>query len=245
MVDEMQSTANATGVFPWKWCGLRQPFVYDFLIIEFSIVLHVFNSKPSYSVPLIPFQFLIICKYDGRLFWMHTRTCLIKELVIMICPIQVMTYETKRDDGCEQVCIISTLTIHQVNISDAGNLTCTGINKAGRNSVTAVLKVVGMFLHVVQWFYSNFICEIGFKLWSCCLLSDKPYIKLKPILSSEDKVNGTDIEVMQGDTVELTLLIEAYPEVKRTSWKTPKSNHTHEETFNRINNRLDHLFLFL
>uniref|UniRef100_A0A673LYE1 receptor protein-tyrosine kinase n=1 Tax=Sinocyclocheilus rhinocerous TaxID=307959 RepID=A0A673LYE1_9TELE len=116
--------------------------------------------------------------------------------------------------GCEQVCIISLLSIHQVNISNAGNLTCTGQNEAGKNSVTAVLKVV-----------------------------DKPYIKLKLILSSEYKVNGTDIEVMQGDTVELAVQIEAYPEVKRTSWKTPKSNHTHEETFNRINNRLVHLFL--
>lgn len=75
--------------------------------------------------------------------------CLIKDLVIVICPIQVMNYETKRDNGCEKVCIISILTIHQVNISNAGNLTCTGINKAGKNSVTAVLKVVGMFLHVV------------------------------------------------------------------------------------------------
>uniref|UniRef100_A0A673LRN5 receptor protein-tyrosine kinase n=1 Tax=Sinocyclocheilus rhinocerous TaxID=307959 RepID=A0A673LRN5_9TELE len=127
---------------------------------------------------------------------------------------KVLNYETKKDKGCEQVCIISLLSIHQVNISNAGNLTCTGQNEAGKNSVTAVLKVV-----------------------------DKPYIKLKLILSSEYKVNGTDIEVMQGDTVELAVQIEAYPEVKRTSWKTPKSNHTHEETFNRINNRLVHLFL--
>uniref|UniRef100_A0A673LY16 receptor protein-tyrosine kinase n=1 Tax=Sinocyclocheilus rhinocerous TaxID=307959 RepID=A0A673LY16_9TELE len=125
------------------------------------------SEKPSCSVPLISFQFLIV------------------------------------------FCIISLLSIHQVNISNAGNLTCTGQNEAGKNSVTAVLKVV-----------------------------DKPYIKLKLILSSEYKVNGTDIEVMQGDTVELAVQIEAYPEVKRTSWKTPKSNHTHEETFNRINNRL-------
>uniref|UniRef100_A0A672QMP8 receptor protein-tyrosine kinase n=1 Tax=Sinocyclocheilus grahami TaxID=75366 RepID=A0A672QMP8_SINGR len=82
----------------------------------------------------------------------------------------------------------------------------------------------------------SIICEIVFKLWSWGLLSDKPYIQLKPILSSEYKVNGTDIEVMQGDKVELAVQIEAYPEVKQTCWKTPKSNHTHEETFNRINN---------
>uniref|UniRef100_A0A8C1BHJ6 receptor protein-tyrosine kinase n=1 Tax=Cyprinus carpio carpio TaxID=630221 RepID=A0A8C1BHJ6_CYPCA len=100
------------------------------------------------------------------------------------------------------------LTIHQVKMSDAGNLTCTGQNQAGKNSVTAVLKVV-----------------------------DKPYIHLKPVLSSEYKVNGTDIEVMQGDKVELAVQTEAYPEVKWTRWKTPKSNHTHEEAFNRINNR--------
>ncbi|RXN28472.1 macrophage colony-stimulating factor 1 receptor-like isoform X1 [Labeo rohita] len=93
-------------------------------------------------------------------------------------------------------------------MSDAGNLTCTVQNEAGKNSVTAVLKVV-----------------------------DKPYIKLEPILSSEYKVNGTDIEVMQGDKVELAVQIEAYPEIKQTHWKTPESNNTHEETFNRINNR--------
>uniref|UniRef100_A0A673LNZ7 receptor protein-tyrosine kinase n=1 Tax=Sinocyclocheilus rhinocerous TaxID=307959 RepID=A0A673LNZ7_9TELE len=122
--------------------------------------------------------------------------------------------KVNRSSTLHGFCIISLLSIHQVNISNAGNLTCTGQNEAGKNSVTAVLKVV-----------------------------DKPYIKLKLILSSEYKVNGTDIEVMQGDTVELAVQIEAYPEVKRTSWKTPKSNHTHEETFNRINNRLVHLFL--
>lgn len=85
--------------------------------------------------------------------------------------------------------------------------------------------------------FLSFICEIVFKLWSWCLLSDKPYIHLKPVLSSEYKVNGTDIEVMQGDKVELAVQTEAYPEVKWTRWKTPKSNHTHEEAFNRINNR--------
>ncbi|XP_026090026.1 macrophage colony-stimulating factor 1 receptor isoform X1 [Carassius auratus] len=120
---------------------------------------------------------------------------------------KVLNYKINRDKGCERICFISLLTIHQVNMSDAGNLTCTGQNRAGRNSVTAVLKVV-----------------------------DKPYIQFKPILSSEYKVNGTDIEVMQGDKVELAVQIEAYPEVKQTCWKTPKSNHTHEETFNRINN---------
>ncbi|XP_043077630.1 macrophage colony-stimulating factor 1 receptor [Puntigrus tetrazona] len=119
---------------------------------------------------------------------------------------KVLNYETQKDQGCE-VCSISSLTIHQVDLSNAGNLTCTGQNEAGKNSVTAVLKVV-----------------------------DKPYVKLKPILPSEYEVNGTDIEVMQGDTVSLAVQTEAYPEVKRTSWKTPKSNHTHEETFNRINN---------
>uniref|UniRef100_A0A672QMR6 receptor protein-tyrosine kinase n=1 Tax=Sinocyclocheilus grahami TaxID=75366 RepID=A0A672QMR6_SINGR len=120
---------------------------------------------------------------------------------------KVLNSKTNRDKGCEHICFISLLTIHQVNMSDAGNLTCTGQNRAGKNFVTAVLKVV-----------------------------DKPYIQLKPILSSEYKVNGTDIEVMQGDKVELAVQIEAYPEVKQTCWKTPKSNHTHEETFNRINN---------
>uniref|UniRef100_A0A8C1RIT1 receptor protein-tyrosine kinase n=1 Tax=Cyprinus carpio TaxID=7962 RepID=A0A8C1RIT1_CYPCA len=121
---------------------------------------------------------------------------------------KVLNSKTNKDEGCGQICFISLLTIHQVKMSDAGNLTCTGQNQAGKNSVTAVLKVV-----------------------------DKPYIHLKPVLSSEYKVNGTDIEVMQGDKVELAVQTEAYPEVKWTRWKTPKSNHTHEEAFNRINNR--------
>uniref|UniRef100_A0A8C1SHJ7 receptor protein-tyrosine kinase n=1 Tax=Cyprinus carpio TaxID=7962 RepID=A0A8C1SHJ7_CYPCA len=121
---------------------------------------------------------------------------------------KVLNSKTNKDEGCGQICFISLLTIHQVKMSDAGNLTCTGQNQAGKNSVTAVLKVV-----------------------------DKPYIHLKPVLSSEYKLNGTDIEVMQGDKVELAVQTEAYPEVKWTRWKTPKSNHTHEEAFNRINNR--------
>uniref|UniRef100_A0A9J7ZE99 receptor protein-tyrosine kinase n=1 Tax=Cyprinus carpio carpio TaxID=630221 RepID=A0A9J7ZE99_CYPCA len=133
---------------------------------------------------------------------------------------KVLNSKTNKDEGCGQICFISLLTIHQVKMSDAGNLTCTGQNQAGKNSVTAVLKVV-----------------------------DKPYIHLKPVLSSEYKVNGTDIEVMQGDKVELAVQTEAYPEVKWTRWKTPKSNHTHEELlntehFNIINEQRCGLIMF-
>ncbi|XP_039519555.1 macrophage colony-stimulating factor 1 receptor isoform X2 [Pimephales promelas] len=117
---------------------------------------------------------------------------------------KVLNHETKKDKRCD-ICFTSLLTLHEVNMSDSGNLTCTGQNKAGQSSVTAVLTVV-----------------------------DKPYIKLTPILSSELKVNGTDIEVMRGDVVKLGVQIEAYPEVKWTRWKTPESNHTHEETFLRM-----------
>lgn len=90
-----------------------------------------------------------------------------------------------------------------------------------------------------------------FKPWSLCFLSDKPFIKLTPVLSSEYKANKTDVEVMQGDIVKLAVEIEAYPEVEWTFWKTPleKSNHTLEETFHRIHKRLNtllvHLFLCL
>ncbi|KAK2873126.1 hypothetical protein Q8A67_023023 [Cirrhinus molitorella] len=127
---------------------------------------------------------------------------------------KVLKYKKERGKGCEQICIIYLLTFQVVNMSDAGNLTCTVQNEAGKNSATAVLKVV-----------------------------DKPYIKLKPVLSSEYKVNGTDIEVMQGDKVELAVQIEAYPEVKQTCWKTPKSNHTHEETFNNSDNYMSTIML--
>ncbi|XP_077080905.1 macrophage colony-stimulating factor 1 receptor isoform X2 [Siphateles boraxobius] len=128
---------------------------------------------------------------------------------------KVLNHETKKDQRCD-ICFTSLLTIHQVNMSDTGNLTCTGQNKAGQNSVTAVLTVV-----------------------------DKPFIKLTPILSSEHKVNRTDIEVMQGDIVKLSVQIEAYPEVKWTRWKTPESNHTHEETFLRIHKSNSYLSTIL
>lgn len=221
------------------WVGVTICFS-DFLIKAYNSPC--FQFKPGRSVPLNPFQFLIVCKYVPDCFECIPK-CLIKEL-LMICPNQVLNSKKKKNSRCEQVCFISLLTIHQVNMSDAGNLTCTVQNEAGKNSVTAVLKVVGRFLQVVEWLYLSFICEIVFKLCTCCL-SDKPYIKLEPILSSEYKVNGTDIEVMQGDKVELAVQIEAYPEIKQTHWKTPESNNTHEETFNRINNRWVLLFLFL
>ncbi|XP_067232217.1 macrophage colony-stimulating factor 1 receptor isoform X1 [Chanodichthys erythropterus] len=120
---------------------------------------------------------------------------------------KVLNHKKSRNkcDGVAQ-CIDALLTIHQVNMSETGNLTCTSHNEAGKSSVTAVLTVV-----------------------------DKPYIKLTSILSSEHKVNITDVEVMQGDTVKLGVEIDAYPEVEWTFWKTPKSNHTHEETFHQIN----------
>ncbi|XP_067280039.1 macrophage colony-stimulating factor 1 receptor isoform X2 [Pseudorasbora parva] len=117
---------------------------------------------------------------------------------------KVLHHETKKDKRCED-CSTALLTIDQVNMSDTGNLTCTGWNEAGKNSVTALLTVV-----------------------------DQPYIRLTPILSSEHKVNQTDIEVMQGDIVKLSVQIDAYPEVEWVSWKTPKSNHTHEEIFHRM-----------
>ncbi|XP_048022237.1 macrophage colony-stimulating factor 1 receptor isoform X3 [Megalobrama amblycephala] len=118
-------------------------------------------------------------------------------------------------DGVAQ-CIDALLTIHQVNMSETGNLTCTSHNEAGKSSVTAVLTVV-----------------------------DQPYIKLTSILSSENKVNRTDVEVMQGDTVKLGVEIDAYPEVEWTFWKTPKSNHTHEETFHQINKSISYMSTIL
>ncbi|XP_051533910.1 macrophage colony-stimulating factor 1 receptor isoform X3 [Myxocyprinus asiaticus] len=120
---------------------------------------------------------------------------------------KVFKHETTRDEECDHVCITSVLTILQVNMSDTGNFTCTSQNEAGKNSSTTSLTVV-----------------------------DKPYIKLKPILRSEYKVNGTDIEVMQGELVELSVQIEAYPEIKWMCWKTPKCNNTCTHAFHRILN---------
>ncbi|XP_056586274.1 macrophage colony-stimulating factor 1 receptor isoform X2 [Triplophysa dalaica] len=123
---------------------------------------------------------------------------------------KVFKQEIRIEEGCEQICITSFFTIPQVNMSDTGNLTCTGQNEAGKNSVTTFLKVV-----------------------------DKPYIKLVPILAVEYKKNGTSIEVIQGQMLEISVQIEAYPEIEWTCWKPPKPRNTsnHEEKFHRIHNK--------
>nr|XP_055036439.1 macrophage colony-stimulating factor 1 receptor isoform X2 [Misgurnus anguillicaudatus] len=131
---------------------------------------------------------------------------------------KVFKHETMVEEGCEHVCITSFLTIPHVYMSDTGNFTCTGQNEAGKHSVTTTLQVV-----------------------------DKPYIKLIPILADDYKVNGTTIEVTQGEMLKISVQIEAYPEIELTCWKTPNSRNTSnfEETLHRIHNKNEHISTIL
>ncbi|XP_009293978.1 macrophage colony-stimulating factor 1 receptor 1 isoform X1 [Danio rerio] len=122
-------------------------------------------------------------------------------------PKKVLNFEReiKKKKKCEQVCATIYLTFQQLKMSDTENLTCTAMNEAGRNSSTAVLRVV-----------------------------EKPYLELTPILSSEYKGNETNVVRMHGDQLELGVHIQAYPDVEWAKWKTPSSNHSYEETFHKI-----------
>uniref|UniRef100_A0A8C2Q0S1 receptor protein-tyrosine kinase n=1 Tax=Cyprinus carpio TaxID=7962 RepID=A0A8C2Q0S1_CYPCA len=96
----------------------------------------------------------------------------------------------------DRLAIESILTIPAVQLSDSGNITCTGQNEAGANSSTTHLLVV-----------------------------DEPYIRLIPKLSSELTHRGLSIEVNEGNDVDLRVLIEAYPPLISHQWETPTSHN--------------------
>ncbi|XP_036379764.1 macrophage colony-stimulating factor 1 receptor 1-like [Megalops cyprinoides] len=112
--------------------------------------------------------------------------------------------EFQVDSGRNRVSIKSTVTIPAVNVSDTGNLTCTGMNEAGLNSSTAHLQVV-----------------------------EEPYLRLSPRLTRKPKWCGTAIEVNEGEDVELKVGIEAYPEIEVKGWDTPTSHNTSQEFYQR------------
>uniref|UniRef100_A0A672MYJ7 receptor protein-tyrosine kinase n=1 Tax=Sinocyclocheilus grahami TaxID=75366 RepID=A0A672MYJ7_SINGR len=96
----------------------------------------------------------------------------------------------------DRLAIESLLIIPAVQLSDSGNITCTGQNEAGANSSTTHLLVV-----------------------------EEPYVRLFPKISSELTHHGLSIEVNEGDDVDLRVLIEAYPPLISHQWETPTSHN--------------------
>ncbi|XP_049599936.1 macrophage colony-stimulating factor 1 receptor 1 isoform X2 [Syngnathus scovelli] len=118
--------------------------------------------------------------------------------------------EKVRSSGENRLDIQSILTIHAVDLADTSNISCIGTNEAGVNSSTTYLLVV-----------------------------EKPYIRLLPQLSPKLAHKGLAIEVNEGEDLELTVLIEAYPHIVEHSWQTPTSSSTstQENKLIRYNNR--------
>uniref|UniRef100_A0A3Q0SCV3 receptor protein-tyrosine kinase n=1 Tax=Amphilophus citrinellus TaxID=61819 RepID=A0A3Q0SCV3_AMPCI len=118
--------------------------------------------------------------------------------------------ESVHSNGENRLDIKSTLTIRAVDLADTGNISCIGSNEAGVNISTTYLLVV-----------------------------DKPYIRLSPQLSPELAHKGLSVEVNEGDDLELSVLIEAYPCITKHRWQTPTSptTSTQERKFIRYNNR--------
>uniref|UniRef100_A0A8C8FEE5 receptor protein-tyrosine kinase n=1 Tax=Oncorhynchus tshawytscha TaxID=74940 RepID=A0A8C8FEE5_ONCTS len=121
----------------------------------------------------------------------------------------------KVKDQSNQVHITSSVTIPAVAMSHTGNFTCTAMNEAGFNSSTTYLQVV-----------------------------DKPYMRLIPRLSPDLYLNGSLVEVNEGENLEINIQIEAYPQIKEQWWDIPMShNHnisTHDDTWAvRFNNRYE------
>ncbi|KAF0039395.1 hypothetical protein F2P81_007630 [Scophthalmus maximus] len=118
--------------------------------------------------------------------------------------------ERVRSSGENRLDIQSILTISTVDLADTGNISCIGTNEAGVNSSTTYLLVV-----------------------------DEPYIRLLPQLSPKLAHQGLSVEVNEGEDLELSVLIEAYPHIIEHRWHTPTSPNTstQDHRFIRYNNR--------
>ncbi|XP_055080934.1 macrophage colony-stimulating factor 1 receptor isoform X2 [Periophthalmus magnuspinnatus] len=118
--------------------------------------------------------------------------------------------EKVKSNGENRLDIQSILTISAVDLADTGNISCIGTNEAGVNSTTTYLLVV-----------------------------DKPYIRLQPQLSPKLAHRGLSVEVNEGEDLELSVIIEAYPHITEHKWVTPTtpSTSTQEHKFIRYNNR--------
>uniref|UniRef100_A0A8C1ZS13 receptor protein-tyrosine kinase n=1 Tax=Cyprinus carpio TaxID=7962 RepID=A0A8C1ZS13_CYPCA len=164
---------------------------------------YVFLKRSEY-VKLVGERFQITCTTNNPNFyynvtWTHSSRT--------VC-LQKSTMEGDR------LAIESILIIPAVQLSDSGNITCTGQNEAGANSSTTQLLVV-----------------------------DEPYIRLSPKLSSKLTHRGLSIEVNEGEDVDLRVLIEAYPPLISHQWVTPTSHNASlpENRFYNYNDRYEAL----
>lgn len=70
--------------------------------------------------------------------------------------------------------------------------------------------------------------------------SDEPYIRLIPRLSPNLYQNGSLVNVKEGENLEISILIEAYPQIKEHWWDVPMSHShnisTHGETWTAQDN---------
>uniref|UniRef100_A0A8C1ZSH4 receptor protein-tyrosine kinase n=1 Tax=Cyprinus carpio TaxID=7962 RepID=A0A8C1ZSH4_CYPCA len=160
---------------------------------------YVFLKRSEY-VKLVGERFQITCTTNNPNFyynvtWTHSSRT--------VCLRQTMTQHSR-----------SILIIPAVQLSDSGNITCTGQNEAGANSSTTQLLVV-----------------------------DEPYIRLSPKLSSKLTHRGLSIEVNEGEDVDLRVLIEAYPPLISHQWVTPTSHNASlpENRFYNYNDRYEAL----
>ncbi|KAJ8254667.1 hypothetical protein GJAV_G00195680 [Gymnothorax javanicus] len=112
--------------------------------------------------------------------------------------------------------IVSILTIPSVSKADTGNITCMGVNEAGVNSSTTHLQVV-----------------------------DGPYIRLSPWLPPKFALKGTDVDVSEGEDLELRVQIEAYPKILKHLWVASSARNIteHEQKFYTRNNRYEAVLL--
>ncbi|KAM3612984.1 uncharacterized protein V6R79_018301 [Siganus canaliculatus] len=123
---------------------------------------------------------------------------------------KVTVEEKVRSSGENRLDIQSIFTIPTVDLADTGNISCIGTNEAGVNSSTTYLLVV-----------------------------DKAYIRLLPQLSPKLAHKGLSVEVNEGDDLELSVLIEAYPHIIEHRWHTPTAptTSTQDHKLIRYNNR--------
>ncbi|KAJ8405469.1 hypothetical protein AAFF_G00319420 [Aldrovandia affinis] len=128
----------------------------------------------------------------------------------------MLSIEDKVHSEGSRLDIQSILTIPSVNKADTGNITCLGINEAGVNSSTTYLQVV-----------------------------DGPYIRLSPWLLPKLSQQGNDVEVTEGEDLELRVLIEAYPHILEQGWDTPSPGNisSQDHKFYRHNNRYEAILL--
>ncbi|CAL8263962.1 unnamed protein product [Lota lota] len=118
--------------------------------------------------------------------------------------------EDARSNGENRLDIESILTANSLGPDDTGNITCIGTNEAGVNSSTTYLRVI-----------------------------DQPYIRLSPQLSPRLAHKGLSVQVNEGEDLELSVLVEAYPRISEHHWVTPTSPNasTQDQKFTRYNNR--------